>query len=116
MQNNETTRQEAAVAARLRKLSSFSVDLGRLERQIRAEIPRPEQPLQQGRMRLWRPLTAVAASITVLAVIAAAVLTGSSGQVMAPPAQVAQFHQQIVSDERAGTKRASIEAGGPVLA
>ena len=84
MQDNDTTRQDEAVAARLRKLSSFPVDLGRLERQIRAEITPSEQQQQRpSRMRLLRPLTAIAASITILAVIAAAVLTASSSQVMA---------------------------------
>ena len=121
MQDNQTARQDEAVAARLRKLSSFPVDLSRLERQIRAEIPRPAQHQQQqqrqsSRMRLWRPLTAIAASITIFAIIAAAVLTASSGQVMASPAQMAQFHQQIISNEIPVTKVDSIEAAGRVLA
>lgn len=116
MQDNDTTRQDEAVAARLRKLSSFPVDLGRLERQIRAEITPSEQQQQRpSRMRLLRPLTAIAASITILAVIAAAVLTASSSQVMASPAQMAQFHQQIVSNEIPVTKVDSIEAAGRVL-
>ena len=117
MQDNDTTRQDEAVMARLRKLSSFPVDLSRLERQIRAEIPGPEQPRQRSSsMRLFRPLAAVAASITILVIIAAAVLTASSGQVMASPAQMAQFHQQIVSNEIPVTKVDSIEAAGRVLA
>ena len=118
MQDNESTRQDEAVAARLRKLSTFPVDLGRLERQIQAEIPHPAQQRDQrsGRMHLWRPLTAIAASITLFAIIAAAVLTASSGQVMASPAQMAQFHQQIVSNEIPVTKVDSIEAAGRVLA
>ena len=116
MQDNETARQDEAVAARLRKLSSFPVDLGRLERQIRAEIPRPEQQRPAGRMRLWKPLTAVAASIMVFGIITAAVLTASPGQVLASPAQMAQFHQQIVSNEVPVTKVDSIEAASQVLA
>ena len=117
MQDNETTRQDEAVAARLRKLSTLPVNVGRLERQIWAQIPRADQQRQRpARMRFWRPLTAVAASITVFAIIAAAVLTASSGQVMASPVQMAQFHQQIVSNEIPVTKVDSIEAASRVLA
>jgi hypothetical protein len=67
-------------------------------------------------MRLFRPVTAVAASITVLAIITAALLTTFSGEVMASPAQMAQFHQEIVSNKIAVTKVDSIEAAGQVLA
>lgn len=117
MQDNHTTRQDEAVAARLRKLSSFPVDVTRLERRIRGEIPRPEQTRQRsGLMRLFRPLTAVAASITVFAIVTAAILTASSGQVMASPAQMAQFHRQIVSNEIPVTKVDSIEQASRVLA
>ena len=114
MQDNPTTRQDEAVAARLRKLSTFPVDLGPLERQIQALIPRPQRARRS--MRLFKPLTAIAASLTIAAVIVAAVLTTSSGQVMASPAQMAQFHQQIISNEIPVTKVDSIEAAGRVLA
>jgi hypothetical protein len=118
MQEMNPTRQDEAVAARLRKLSTFPVDLSRLERQIQAEIPRPQRQRQRQRlrMRLIRPLAAVAASITIVAVIVAALIATSSNQVMASPAQMAQFHQDILSNKIAVTKVDSIEAAGQVLA
>jgi hypothetical protein len=116
METPNSTRQDEAVAARLRKLSSFPVDLSRLERQIQAEIPRPGQQQRPTRLRLFRPLSAIAASITVLAIIVAALLTTSSGQVMASPAQMAQFHQEILSNKIPVTKVDSIEAASQVLA
>jgi hypothetical protein len=115
MENNNPTRQDEAVAARLRKLAAYPVDLAGLERKIQVEIPRAQaaRPL---RMRLFRPLTAVAASITVLAIIIGAFLMSSSNEVMASAAQMAQFHQEIIANKIPVTKVDSIEAAGQVLA
>jgi anti-sigma factor RsiW len=114
MNKANPTRQDEAVAARLRKLSTFPVDLARLERRIADEIPRPAS--QRRSMRLLRPLTAVAASLTLLAILAAALLMSSSNEVMASPAQMAQFHQEILANRIAVTRVDSIEAAGQVLA
>jgi hypothetical protein len=113
-----TSRQDQAVAARLRKLSTFPLDLSGLERQVRAQIPQAaaERHWPTTRMHLLRPLTAVAASILVLAVIAAAVLTATSGEVMASPAQMAKFHREIVSNPMGVTKVDSIARASQVLA
>jgi hypothetical protein len=115
-ENDNSARLDEAVSARLRTLSSMPVDLSRLQRAIEREVPRREPQRRARVMRLFRPLTAVAASITVLAVITAALLTTSSSEVMASPAQMAQFHQEIVSNKIPVTKVNSIEAASQVLA
>lgn len=115
MQEDPVKRQDDAISARLRQLSTFPVELDRLERRLSAEIPRPLAG-RKVRARSIRPFAAIAASLTLVIAIAAAVLTTSSGQVMASPAQMAQFHQQIVSNEIPVTKVDSIEAASQVLA
>jgi hypothetical protein len=117
-ENDNSARSDEAVSARLRALSSMPVDLSRLQRAIDREVPRPEHQQQQRsmRFRLFRPLSAIAASITVLAMITAALLMTSSNEVMASPAQMAKFHREIVSNKIPVTKVDSIEAASQVLA
>jgi hypothetical protein len=108
-------RADEAISARLRKLSAMPVDLSRLQAHIESEVPR--QQLRRGvMMRLFRPIVAVAASITLFAVIATALLTTGSREVMASPAEMARFHRDIVANRIAVTKVDSIEAAGRVLA
>lgn len=114
MNDANPTRQDDAVAARLRKLSTFPVDVGRLERRIQAEIPRPGHEWRT--LRWVRPIAAVAASIAIVAIAAAAFFWTGSGQVMASPAQMAQFHQEILADKIPVTRVDSIDAAGQVLA
>lgn len=115
MQDSNSTRQDDAIAARLRKLASMPLDLGPLERQIQAKIPRAQGEPRARVMRLFHPLTAVAASITLVAVIITAVLTASPGEVIASSQQMAQFHQDIVSNRIDVMKVDSIEAAGRAL-
>lgn len=102
---------DQAVSARLRRLSSMPVDLSRLEQRVRRAIPQRRQLV----MRMIRPLGAVAASVTVLAVIAAALLTASSGEVLASPAQMAQVHREIVANPLHVMKVGSIDEASRAL-
>jgi hypothetical protein len=101
-----------AVASRLRRLRALPVDTSRLDRRLRAEI-RPELPVV---LRLMRPLSAVAASAAVLLLVIGLLLTGSSGQVLASPAQMAQFHRDIIENRAVVTKVDSIDEASRVLA
>jgi hypothetical protein len=115
-QNDNPERLDEAVSARLRGLSTMPVDLTRLQRAIEADVPRRQVARRPPMvMRLFRPLTAVAASITILGIVTIALLATSSGEVMASPAEMARFHQEIVSNKIAVTKVDSIEAAGRAL-
>ena len=114
-QNDNPERLDVAVSARLRSLSTMPVDLSRLQRAIEREVPRRQVTEQPARiMRLFRPLTAVAASI-ILAIVTIAFLATSSGEVMASPAEMERFHREIVSNKIAVTKVDSIEAASRAL-
>src|SRR5687768_16333492 len=93
--NDIPDRADQAVSARLRKLSAMPVDLSGVQRAIERQIPRQRQQ-RPVVMRLLRPITAVAASITLVAIIVAALVATSSNEVMASPAEMARFHQDIV--------------------
>ena len=108
----DSQRLDEAVSARLRRLSTSPVDLSRLEKHVQREVP-SQRPL---RMRLFRPLTAVAAGVAILAVIGAALLVTSSNEVLASPAQMAQFHQDIVSNRIPVMRVNSIDEAGRALA
>lgn len=117
MENDHQNRQDSAVAARLRKLRSVPVDLGPLQRRIEASIPRPTRSAGRPVLaRIGRPLAAVAASIVIFALLTVAILTASSGQVMASPAEMARFHQEIVANKIPVTRVDSIAEASEVLA
>ena len=105
---------DRAVARRLAKLRTMPVDTSRLDAAVRAQIPRPgrERPTRIG---WFRPLRAIAASITLLAILAAVLLSTSGGPALASPAQMARFHQSLVSGEVPVTRVSSIEAANKVL-
>jgi hypothetical protein len=115
-QNDNPERLDEAVSARLRSLSTMPVDLTRLQQAVEREVPRRQTTQRHPVvMRLFRPLTAVAASITILGIVTIALLATSSGEVMASPAEMARFHQEIVSNKIAVTKVDSIEAASRAL-
>ena len=115
-ENDNPSGFDEAISARLRRLSAMPVDLGSLQKALEREIPRREPQQQRAVFRLFRPLAAVAASIAVLAITIAALLMSSSNEVMASPAQMAQFHQEIVSNKIPVTKVDSIESASRALA
>ena len=104
---------DEATAKRLARLAAMPVDTSRLDAGIRASVPlRRRQPIFR---RLMRPMTAVAASLTLVAIIAAAVLTSSSGEVLASPAQMAQVHMDLVANRLPVTRVSSIEEASAAL-
>jgi hypothetical protein len=111
--NNREHQLDAATAARLRKLASLPMDTSRLDAMVQSRIP---QPKRSSRWRILRPMTAIAASLTLLIGIAAAVLLSTSGgEVLASPTQMVQLHRDIVANRIAVTKVGSIEEAGKVL-
>jgi hypothetical protein len=117
-QNFETQdeRLDQATAARLAKLRSMPVDASRLERLIEARIPRPAaRPAIQ--LAEWlRPFRAVAASLLIVGIIGALLFATSGGPVIASAADMAQFHDDMVSGRVAVTHVASIDAANKTLA
>ena len=104
---------DRAMSARLTKLRAMPVDTSRLDKALRAQVPplRPER-----RLRLLRPLRAIAASVLLVSAIAAAImLSASSGPALAEPAQMAQVHQDILSGRIPVMQVASIEAANRML-
>ena len=75
---------DRAVAGRLAKLRTMPVDTSRLDAAIRAQIP---QPGRDRRMRIgwFRPFRAIAASITLLAILSAVLLSTSGGPACSLP-------------------------------
>ena len=113
-QDNEFHRDlDEATSARLRKLQALPVDLSGLDSALRGRLPE-----RRGRatLRIFRPLTALAASIAVIVAITAAVLIGTSGgEVLASPTTMAELHREIVSNKLPVTKVNSIEEASRVL-
>ena len=109
---NESQRLDEAVSHRLSKLRSVPVDTSRLDEAIRQRVPR-RGPMV---LRLVRPLNAVAASLLIIGIIAAVLLSSSSGQVLASPAQMAQVHQDLIDNRDSIMHVSSIDEAAKVLA
>jgi hypothetical protein len=106
---------DQAVAARLAKLRTMPVDTTNLDKAIRARIA-PPPPRRRWPILALRPLRAVAASLLLVSVIAAAImLSASSGPALAEPTQMAQVHQDIVSGRIPVMQVASIEQANRML-
>lgn len=106
-----------AVSARLRQLRSLPVDTSSLERAVTLEL----EPARETKDRRWwsgvlRPARAVAASLVLVAfVVAAVMLTASSGAVYAQPAQMAAMHRDLVSGQSPMMKADSVEAANRII-
>ena len=105
---------DQAIADRLAKLRSMPVDTSRLDQTLCQEIPAP-RPATTRWLRIG-PVRAVAASIAVLVVISALLLTTATGPALASPAQMAQFHQDLVDGKTPVMQVDSIEAANRALA
>jgi len=105
---------DRAMAARLARLRDIPMDTSRLDRMFRSEIP---QLAARPKTRTWlRPARALAASLAILATLGAVIIISSSGELaQASPAQMAQFHQEMVSGQVATVRVDSIEAANKVL-
>jgi hypothetical protein len=101
LENAGESELDRAIARRLAKLRALPVDTTRLDKALRAQLPQPEARARgQGKSPLallWlRPVRAIAASVAILAVIGAILLSSSGGPVLASPAQMAQVHEEMV--------------------
>lgn len=107
----------AAMPARLHRLKSMPVDTSRLARAVAAEL----EPDRGTTSRSWwrgaaRPMRAVAASLVLTATIVAAVmLTASSGAVYAEPAEMAAMHRELISGKGSMMKVNSVDAANRML-
>src|SRR6266542_2746335 len=93
-EHQDDERMDQAVAERLGKLASFPVNTSNLERALRRAMAQ-DRPMV---LRLLKPIGAIAATLILAATIVAVILMSSSGEVLASPAQMAQFHQDIVEN------------------
>jgi len=109
----QDTEMDRVISQRLARLRTLPVDTSRLDRLLLKQIP-------QRQLRwsfLWlHPVRAIAASIVILAVIGAILLSSSGGPVLASPTQMAQFHEDLVSGRTPVMKVDSIEAANRMLA
>lgn len=88
---------DQAVAQRLAKLRTLPVDTSRLDAALRARLPQRERRRSRLTMLWLRPMRAVAASVAILAVIGAILLSSSGGPALASPAEMARVHEDMVS-------------------
>jgi hypothetical protein len=88
---SEAGRFDEALSRRLAKLSSMPVDTSSLERAVRGEIGVPENRWA----RLWRPLSAVAAGLMLVAIVGLALLQNRPAQASAD--LMMQLHRDMVA-------------------
>jgi len=107
---------DQAIANRLSKLRSMPVDTSSLDRALRRQVPAP--PARGGMSWLLsiRPLRAVAASVAILLVISAILISTISAPAMASPTQMAQFHRDLVAGVTPAMRVDSIDAANRALA
>jgi hypothetical protein len=104
---------DQATAARLQKLRAVPVDTSKLDRMIQARIPRRTT---SRRIRWFRPMRmAVAASLMAVIGVAALLIVTSSRPVLASTADMAQFHDDLVSGRVPATRVDSMEAANKAL-
>ena len=88
---------DRAIADRLAKLRTMPVDTSRLEQAMRGEIPAPRSSWV-GALRIG-PFRAVAASIAILLIISAVLLTTATGPALASPAQINYVRTRSTPDD-----------------
>jgi len=106
---------DRATADRLAKLRTLPVDTSRLDVVLRAQIPAPEKSRLSVVLQIG-PMRAIAASIVVLATIAAIFIMTSGGPALASPMQMAQMHADLVAGRTPVMKVDSIAAANRALA
>ena len=105
---------DRAVAARLARLQSLPVETARLAAAVEARVPRPAARPSRNRLFL-KPLRAVAAIIALLASVSVALFLANSRPAAASPAQMARFHENMVSGQAPAVRVDSIEAANRAL-
>jgi hypothetical protein len=96
LDDSHESEMDQAIARRLAKLRTMPVDTSRLDKMLAAQLPQPQPKVRASFWRL-RPVRAVAASIAILAIIGAILVSSSGGPVLASPTQMAQVHEDMVS-------------------
>jgi hypothetical protein len=106
-------RLEEATVRRLVRLRTMPVELTRLKAAVEAEIPRPvEQPARLG----WlRPLRAVAASLLVLGLLGALLVTLAGRPALASSERLLQVHQEMRAGPDHATAVQSLQAAQEAL-
>jgi len=99
---------DQAVARRLARLGAMPVDTSRIDAIVRAEIGVKEaRPASYPMRRMLRPISAVAASLILMAVLAIALMQGRPA--VASPAFMAQMHRDLVSGKVPTMKADSLD-------
>lgn len=117
------TKLDQAVVQRLARLRSVPVDVSRLDASLQGRIPPHPAPSAPRVTPLWigravgrlGPVRAAAASLLVMATLAAVLLVSSTGPVVAAPAEMADVHQRLISGESPITRVDSVEEARQVL-
>jgi hypothetical protein len=112
--DNADGRLDQATADRLARLRTMPLDTRSLEAKLRGQIPMPT-PRRRVFIGVFRPLRAVAASLIILGVTAAVLLSVSGGPALASAAQMAQMHYDVVSGKTPVIKVDSIDEASKIL-
>jgi hypothetical protein len=114
--NSARERRDQATARRLAKLRALPVDTSALAKAVEAQVPRPAQKQRRPAFLWIRPMRAVAASVLVVGLIAALIISSSGGPVLASAERMAQIHQDVFSGASHPTQVDSIGAANAILA
>ena len=86
------------MSRRLAKLRSAPIDTSELLKSVEAAVPHP-QTRSRFRILNWlSPIRAAAASLLVIGLIVALVISSSSGPVLASPERLAQIHEEVLGN------------------
>lgn len=107
---------DAAIAARLAKLSARPMDLSRLQKRIEQEIPRPRHHRTIWQIMAMRSVRAAAAMLLVAVTALAIMIASWSGPALASTDELLQLHQSLVSQKLDMTNVSSMEAANAALA
>lgn len=97
--NPRFERLDMATSKRLARLRDAPVDTSGLLRAVEAQMPRAHPVPVRLRMHWLSPLRAAAASLLVLGLIAALVISSSGGPVLASAERLAHVHQEVLNAE-----------------
>jgi hypothetical protein len=104
---------EAAIARRLARLATLPVDTTSLDRALRRQLP-PAPGARSRRRGWWAGVSAIAASVVLVGLIALSMLQGREAQ--ASSLQMAQMHQDIVSGKIPTMHASSIDEANQAIA
>lgn len=92
-------RLERATSKRLASLRDGPVDAAAFLKAVEDQIPRKSLPSRRFAPKWFSPARAVAASLVVMALIAALMMNSSSGVVLASAERLAHVHQEVLTAE-----------------